>query len=114
MTLHTEALGLLKTLRSVVEALRQFEHPSGAPYPDDMAACLEPLVSDLEVAIVHNRSRAQASDVLASITPLLHNINGAATKGDLAIFPDLNDQTLNRYWDLETIFRESKYADEQL
>lgn len=114
MTLHTDALGLLETLKSVVEALKQFEHRSGAPYAEDMAARLEPLVSDLEVAIVQNRSREQASDLLASISPLLHNINGAATKGDLAIFPNRNDQTLNRYWDLETIFRESKYANEKL
>lgn len=114
MSLQSDAHELFKTLRSVIEALRQFEHPNGSPYAEDMAARLAPLVAEFERAIVSDRSRADAANVLESIAPLLDNVNGAATKGDLEIFPDRNDQTLNRYWDLKTIFRESKYAGQEL
>ena len=114
MSLHSDALELLKTLQTVVDALRRFEHPNGAPYADDMAARLAPFVSEFERAVVSDRSRSDAADVLDSISPLMDNVNGAATKGDFRIFPDYNDQTLNRYWHLKTIFRESKYAGEDL
>lgn len=114
MSLHSDALELLKTLQSVVESLRQFEHPNGEHYADDMAVRLAPLVSDFERAVVSDRSKSNAVDILDSISPLMDNVNGAATKGELRIFPDYNDQTLNRYWHLKTIFRERKYTGQEL
>ncbi len=113
MSLHTDALELLATLKKVIVALQHFDHPSGAPYAKDIAALLEPTVDDFEQAIIQTRSKTDAIKVLDEIGPLMENVNGAATKGDLMIFTD-GDEVLNAYWRLNTIFRESRYADESL
>ena len=114
MSLRTDANELLSTLKEVVASLQRYEHPSRAPYGDDMAARLAPAVSDLERAVVENRSRDAAVAAMDEIEPLMHNINGASTKGGLNIFPGYDNQVLDSYWRLETIFRESRYAAENL
>ena len=114
MSLRTDAFELLATLKDVIAALRRFEHPNGAPYAIDMAARLEPVIADFEHAIVESQSKDAAVAALDEIEPLMHNINGAATKGDLRIFPAYDDQTLDTFWRLKTIFRESRYAAESL
>ena len=114
MSLRTDAFELLATLKEVLEALRRFKHPNGAPYATEMIARLEPVVADFEHAIDEARDKDAAVVALDEIGPLMHNINGAATKGDLRIFPGYDDQTLNTYWRLNTIFRESRYAAESL
>lgn len=114
MSLRSDALELLETLKQVVEALRRFEHPNGATYGADMAARLGSMVAELEQAIVEHRSREAAVVALDEIGPLMENVNGAATKGDLMIFPCCDDQVLNSYWRLRTVFRESRYAAESL
>ena len=114
MSLRTDAFELLATLKEVIEALRHFEHPNGAPYATEMVARLEPAVADFEHAIVETRDKDAAVVALDEIGPLMHDINGAATKGDLRIFPRYDDQTLDTYWRLNTIFRESRYAAESL
>jgi len=114
MTLRSEALDLLRALTATVEALKRFQHPSGAAYGFEMAARLGPTVAEFEHAVIESRSREAATAALDEIAPLMHNINGAATKGDLKIFSGHDDQTLETYWRLNTIFRESKYASESL
>jgi hypothetical protein len=114
MSLRTDAFELLATLKEVLEALRRFEHPNRAAYATEMIARLEPVVADFEHAIDEARDKDAAVVALDEIGPLIHNINGAATKGDLRIFPAHDDQTLDTYWRLNTIFRESRYAAESL
>ena len=114
MSLRTDAFELLATLKTVLEALRRFEHPNGVPYATEMLARLEPVVADFEHAIAEARDKDAAVVALDKLGPLMHNINGAATKGDLRIYPGYDDQTLNTYWRLNTIFRESRYAAESL
>jgi len=114
MSLTTEAIELLGTLTEVTKALRRFEHPNGANYGVDMATRLEPMIADLEYAIVKNRSREEAAALIEEIHPLMENVNGAATKGDLMIFSDCNNQLLDCYWTRRSIFRESRYSNESL
>jgi hypothetical protein len=114
MSLRTDAFELLATLKDVIKALRRFEHPTGAPYTIDMAERLEPRVTEFEHAIVESRSKDAAVAALDEIDPLMHNINGAATKGDLRIFPAQDDQTPDTYRRLKTIFSESRYAVDSL
>jgi hypothetical protein len=113
MPLHSDAQKLVAILQAVIEALERFRHPTGASYAADMAVRLRPLVANFEQAI-QAHSREAASAALDEIKPLLHDVNGAATKGDLAIFPHYSDDTLNRYWQLETIFQETRYAGQSL
>jgi hypothetical protein len=114
MSLRTDAFELLATLKEVLEALRRFEHPNQVPYATEMIARLEPAVADIEHAIDEARDKDAAVVALDVIGPLMHNINGAATNGDLRIFPGHDNHTLDTYWRLNTIFRESRYAAESL
>jgi hypothetical protein len=113
MSLHADAQKLVAVLQRVIEALERFRHPSGASYAADMAVRLRPLVADFEQAI-QAHSREAASATLDDIKPLMHNVSGAATKGDLAIFRSYSDNTLDRYFQLATIFQESRYAGQPL
>jgi len=114
MSLQTDAFELLATLNGVVVALERFEHPNGESYGADMAAQLGLLVAEFEHAVVEERSKDAAVATLDEIGPLMQNVNGAATKGDLMIFPGYDNQVLDTYWRLNTIFRESRYAAESL
>lgn len=114
MSLRADALNLLEALTETVEALNRFQHPSGGDYGFKMAARLGPSVAEFGRAVIESRSRDAASEALDEIAPLMENVNGAATTGDLRIFPAYDDQTLNTYWRLNSIFRESRYAAESL
>ena len=114
MPLRDDALELVDVLKRVVTALENFRHPYGASYAADMARQLCPLVSDFELAVTQDHSRNDAKEVLSIIAPLMQNVNGAATKGELNIFPNGQGDTLEEYWRLRTIFQESIYADEKL
>ena len=114
MSLRTDTFELLATLKEVIEALRRFEHPNGAPYANDMVARLDLAVAEFERAIAEQRSRDAAVAALDKIGPLMENLNGAATKGGLDFFPSYGDDTLNDYWRLNTIFRETRYSHESL
>lgn len=113
-SLQTDAHELLATLKEVVGALGRFEHPNGSSYGVDMAARLEPVVAEFEHAIANERSKEAAVAALDEIGLMMRNINGAATKGDLLIFPGYDNKVLDSYWRLNTIFRESRYEAESL
>jgi len=40
----------------------------------------------------------------------MYEVNGAAKKGEMDIFPE---GLLNRFWQLSTIFQEQRYRDER-
>ena len=73
---------------------------------------LYPHIEAFAMAIDTEHSVSHARDILADIAPILEEVNGAATKGDMAIFPDF--ALLDRYWDLRTIFQETRYAHETI
>ena len=107
MTLASQAQELVRTMQSVVTSLARY----GLDYTGTLADRLRPLVAELQSAIITRRSRPDAERVLADMSELMHEVNGAATKGEMAIFPD---DTLDRYWHLSTIFRESRFAGQTL
>lgn len=98
-------------LQAVVTALARFDRPTQRDYTHSLADRLRPLVAELQSAVVSERSRSDAERVLADISELMHEVNGAATKGDMDIFAD---DTLDRYWHLSTVFRESRFAGQTL
>lgn len=109
MTLQSEANRLIDVLDTVCVALDQY----GVDYTTRCACTLRPLVHDLRTAVVEERSRDHAESLLSEIKPIMHEVNGAATKGELAIF-DLNDDTLDTWWELSAIFQESRFAKDKL
>lgn len=111
MSLQADANQLVAVFWRVIRALESFRHPHGASYSTDMATQLRPLVAGFERAVVHAHSRETAAAILDDLKPMMHNVSGAATKGELDIF---TDDTLDRYYELATIFQESRYAAETL
>ena len=111
MSLQTDANQLVAVFRHIIGALESFRHPRGGSYSADMATQLRPLVAEFESAVVHAHSRERAAAILDELKPMIHNVSGAATKGELDIF---KDDTLDRYHELATIFQESRYAAETL
>lgn len=111
MSLDADANQLVTVLRRVIDALESFRDPLRASYTVDMATRLRPLVAELERAVVHAHSREAASATLDDIKPLMHEVSGAATKGEMDIF---TDDTLDRYYQFATIFQESRYAAQTL
>lgn len=107
MTLATQAQELVCTLQSVVSDLDRY----GLDYTAKLAGRLRLLVAELQSAVITQHSRPEAERVLANISELMHEVNGAATKGEMAIFAD---DTLDKYWHLSTVFQESRFAEQTL
>ena len=106
MSFRSDANDLLAVLHSVVRALERFD---GAQrnYTGDLAIRLQPLVSTLEHAVTQARSREAAVAALDHVKPLMAEISGAATKGEMQIF---SENLLGRYHRFATIFQETRYA----
>src|SRR5262245_59183304 len=111
MTLATQAQELVRVLQAVVTSLAGFDPPAQRDYTRAMADRLRPLIAELQSAVASERSRSDAERVLADISELMHEVNGAATKGEMDIF---TDDTLERYWHLSTLFQESRFSGQSL
>jgi flagellar biosynthesis/type III secretory pathway protein FliH len=111
MTLATQVHELVRVLQAVVTALDCFNRPAQCDYTRSMADRLRPLVAELLSAVVSKRSRSDAESALADISELMRDVNEAATKGEMDIFAD---DTLDRYWHLSTLFRESRFSGQSL
>ncbi len=102
---------MVETLWRVIAALDGYDVDDRRTYAKELSTRLRPLVADLEKAVRCEKSRSHAEGILSDIAPIMDVVNGAATKGDMDIFAD---DTLNRYWDLNTIFRESRFRGQEL
>ena len=107
MSLDADANQLVAVLWRIIDALESFRDQ----FTVDMATQLRPLVAEFERAVVHAHSREAASAMFDDIKPLMHEVSGAATKGEMDIF---TDDTLDRYYQFATIFQESRYAAQTL
>jgi hypothetical protein len=111
MTLTSQAQKLVRVLQAVVSALDRFDRPTQRDYAHAMADRLRPLVTELQSAVVSKRSRSDATRALADINELMHEVNGAATKGEMDISAD---DTLDRFWHLSILFQESRFSGQSL
>jgi hypothetical protein len=110
-TLQQEAGNLVETLWRVIAALDGYDADDRRDYAKALSGRLRPLVADLDQAVHREKSRSHAEDILFDIAPIMDVVNGATTKGEMDIF---DDATLDRYWGLYTIFRESRFLGQQL
>ncbi len=111
MTLASEAIELAETLQIIVDGLENYDSDSRREYTSKMAKRLKPLVDSFQRLVVGKKSKENAKLQLDEIRELMHDVNGAATKGEIDF---VSGSVLNRYWELNTIFQESKYAQESL
>lgn len=107
MTLELKAKRLIKVLDTICMALEVF----GNDYTNRCAGQLRPLVECLRQAVVEDRSRDHAAAVLREIKPIMHELCAMATKGEMAIF---TGNELDVWWELSTIFQESRYSRDAL
>jgi len=111
MNLASEATELVLVLNKIVNGLESYYKDSGQEYTSKMAARLKPLVSSFENFVTVEKSKGAAKLQLDEIKDLMHNVNGAATKGEIDF---VSADVLNRYWELSTIFQETKFSHETL
>jgi hypothetical protein len=111
MGLREDTQRLLETLQSVAARLGAFRgSPAKREYTDHLQRRLVPLVEDLRSLIDGRADRAEILRAMAEITAVMHEVNGAATKGEMNLFPE---GLLNQFWQLSTIFQEQRYRDER-
>ena len=107
MTLRTEANRLINVLESVCAALEAF----GTERTNRYATQLRPLVDQFRRAVIEDRSRDRAEAALRDIKPIMDEISATATKGEMAIF---TGGELDEWWELSSIFQESRFSGESL
>lgn len=111
MTLRDEAMRLTRALDEILECLKSYDKDERSKYTRAKAVELAPCVSAFKEAVNNIRSRESAQRALDDMSELMGEISGAATKGAI----DLDSgEALNEYWELRTIFRETRYRDENL
>jgi len=111
MALRDDALKLAEALEDTVSNLEAYGLETKSEYAQYAAQQLKPEVALFIEAINIDRSREKAHEIITDIGLLMSNISGAATIGGMEF--DSNN-ALNRYWQLKTIFQESRYRGESL
>ena len=111
MNLASEAKELVLVLNSIVTGLESYNKDSRQEYTSKMAVRLKPLVSSFENFVIVEKSKESAKLQFDEIKELMHNVNGAATKGEIDF---VSGDILNRYWELSTIFQETRFSHEKL
>ncbi len=111
MNLASEATELVLVLNKIVNGLESYYKDSGQEYTFKMAARLKLLVSSFENYVAVEKSKEAAKLQLDEIKELMHNVNGAATKGEIDF---VSGDVLSRYWELSTIFQETRFSHETL
>lgn len=110
-TLRHEALNLLHVLKAIDAEIRSYAGRTGLPHVAGMSASLESLLPVFEKAVLVDRDRAAANSVFGDIHLIVSEASAQATKGDLPIF---STGRLDRYWELSTIFQETRFRGEAL
>lgn len=112
MGVRRDAERLLETLESVAAGLAAFQgFPAQMEYTDHLRRRLVPLVEGLRSLIERRVDRLEIMRTMAAIKEVMHEVNGAATKGEMKI---CEEGALETFWDLSTIFQEQRYRDERL
>ena len=111
MKLNEKAKELLEVLDAIACGLETYSKEHGKSYTIEMAKRFRPLVEDYREAVLKWNSRKEAEKALQPIKEIMHNINGAATKGDIYF---VSGNVLGSCWRLCTIFQETEYKNEEL
>jgi len=112
MRLRRDAERLLETLESVAAGLAAFQgSPVQTEYTDQLCRRLVPLVEELRSMIEERVDRSEIMRSMAAIKEVMHEVNGASTKGEMKI---CEAGVLEAFWDLSAIFQEHRYRDERL
>lgn len=112
MGLRTDTEKLVQSLESVSAGLADF-HGSAAQteYTRHLHQRLLPLVEELKSLVRERADRPALLRIIAEIKEVMYEVNGAATKGEMAI---CGEEILTTFWNLCTIFQEQRYRDEAL
>ena len=107
MSLRSDAVQLSRVLNEIVRIAQN----ENAEYVAKLAASIAPVVEPYDHAVFDLHSREQASEALTEMAESMSDLSAAAATGEI---PGFQGNSLNSYWRLYTIFRESKYRDEAL
>jgi hypothetical protein len=111
MGLRRDAERLLETLASVTTGLAAFQGSVvQMEYTEHLRRRLGPLVEELRSLIEERADRSDILRAMAAIKEVMHEVNGAATRGEMNF---CEAGVLGTFWKLSTIFQEQRYRDEQ-
>ena len=107
--LNRHASELVGVVHGILHCLRASGQPLGAAY----AETLEPMIEALDEAVFESCDRERVAGLMTEIDTVMNNVNRSAVVGGFEILTSGSD-LLGHYWELNTIFRESRYRDQPL
>jgi hypothetical protein len=107
MSFRSDATELSRVLNDIIRTASE----GNGEYVSELAARLAPVIARYDHAVFERRSREEASEALTEMAESMSDLSAAATRLELRGF---GRRSLDSYWRLCTIFRESKYRDEIL
>jgi hypothetical protein len=110
MSLRTDAIELSVALNQVLAGLLAYDLGRNV-YATELAKRLGPRVETYDHAVFVRPSRADAADAISALADCMATVSSASTKGEMDFGVS---NAINKYWNLYTIFRESKYREESL
>jgi len=113
MSLRDEANTLSNAIMGIVHSLEAYAGDQGKAYIVETHARLSPLAVAFKNAVHDSGDRQLAEEVLTDIQPFMHGLAAATTKGEIPVF-HYNDKNLDLYFDLHTIFQESRFQNATL
>lgn len=112
MGLRADVETLIEALESVASGLTDFQgFADHMAYAKHLNHRLLPLIEDLRDQVAAGSDRSRILRTMAEIKDVMSEVNGAATKGEMAI---CKEGILDTFWRLSTIFQEERYRDERL
>ena len=109
MTLASQAHELIQVFRKIVSVLDCYDHDGKQNYTRSLTDRIRPLAAQFETAVISERDRVAADGVLANVSEIMREVIGAASHMGIP-FGD----ALDRYVELSTLFRESRFSGENL
>jgi hypothetical protein len=113
MSLRNDAQTLSNAIQGIVNSLKRYSGNQGRQYIHDIHSQLAPKADAFQDAIGRLCDREVATQILSEIQPLMSSLAAATTKGEIPVF-GYKDKHLDLYYQLHTIFRESRYRNSTL
>jgi len=109
---RTKAETLSRAAHAIADRLAEHDGPpSQQTFGRDTARKLRGALAAYDHAVFEGRDRAAAEAALRPVRDLIHSTGQAAVKGEMGF--DFGDHS-RTFHDLETLFREARYRDEDL
>lgn len=110
--LREKAVSLSEVLHEMADRLDRYRGDSRtSEFAARFARSLRPAIANYDRAVLQERSRSAAAEAVSDLGPIVRGISAAGGRGEMDF--RLGD-TMARYYDLHTIFREARLRDQHI